>query len=123
MPPSGGAPPQAAATVSAAGATATFDAQAVTREAACASIGACAGFDVEQEAVAVGEDEEVGEPLALRRQQRGPDGAAGGGLGDVVGDEALEEGDPVLAGHLEHGAIGQLGDEGHGADVMLGAGG
>ena len=55
------------------------------------------GLTVQQQRVAVGEDEEIRQPLALRGQQRGPDGVAGPDGFDVVGNEALEERDAVIA--------------------------
>ena len=56
------------------------------------------GLAIQQQRVAMGEDEEIGQPFALR-QSAGPPRRAwpGADTFDVVGDEALKEGDTVIA--------------------------
>jgi hypothetical protein len=52
---------------------------------------------VQQQQIGGGEHEEIRQPLALGRQQRGPDRVTGPSRLYVVGDEALQEGDAVIA--------------------------
>jgi hypothetical protein len=63
-------------------------------------------FDVEEQVVAIGPDEEIEQRLALWRQQRRPDRQ---GAGDVIGDEALKEPAHILSGQADDGAIGERG--------------
>ena len=60
---------------------------------------------VQQQAVAVRQDEEIGQPLALWRQQCRPDRAARHRQGHVVRHKALEERDPILPAHFYHASF------------------
>ena len=109
-----GVPSQAAWTASGAGAIATRGAQPEARQAR-RQHRRLPRIAVEQQPRAVGEDEEIGQIFALRGQQRRPDGAARGGLGHVVGDQALQERDAVVAGDLQHGPVRQVRELAHGS--------
>ncbi|MHC2508316.1 hypothetical protein ACVII1_003554 [Bradyrhizobium elkanii] len=50
-------------------------------------------------------DQEIDDDLALRRQQRAKPGLSRAQLGDVGGDEAVEEVAGVLAGDLDYAPI------------------
>ena len=66
---------------------------------------------VEEEAAAVGglglDGDEIGDDLALRRQQRGKAGMAGLDLAEVGGHQPVEEFAALVAGDLDHAAIGK----------------
>ena len=59
---------------------------------------------VEQQRLALRDDEKIVQVVALRRQQRGIERALRAGLGHVVGDQSLQEGDAIRARDLEHAA-------------------
>ena len=59
---------------------------------------------VQQQAIAVDENEKVSQPLALWGQERRPYGTARLALLHVVGDKALQEGNPVRAADRDHPA-------------------
>ena len=66
---------------------------------------------VEEEAAAVGGrrlgQDEIDDDLALRRQQRGKAGPRRRHLGDVAGDQPVEEFARVVAGNLDDAAVGK----------------
>ena len=66
---------------------------------------------VEEEAAAVGglglDRDEIGDDLALRRQQRGKAGMAGLDLADVGGHQPVEEFAALVARDLDHAAVGK----------------
>ena len=57
--------------------------------------------------------EEIRQPLALRRQQCRPDGMTRSHGLDVVGNQALEEGDTVIALDRYDASFGQRGQLNH----------
>ena len=61
-------------------------------------------------ALAIDENQEIEEYLALRRQQRAKAGVTGGEFGDVVGDEIMQEFGRVGAGDFDDAAILQADD-------------
>ncbi len=60
---------------------------------------------VHQQAILARHDEEIGEILALRRQERGMDETVAQ-LAEVVADQPLQEVHPVGAGEFDKGAVG-----------------
>jgi hypothetical protein len=52
---------------------------------------------VQPQRVVMGEDKEIRQPFALCGQQRGPHGTAGPNRFDVVGNQALQKRDAILA--------------------------
>ena len=76
---------------------------------------------IQQQAVAVGQDEEIGQPLALRRQQGRPDRVPRHRLGDVVRHKPLQEGHAILPADLDHAPFGQRCQSCHEARVGFGA--
>ena len=78
-------------------------AQAVEAEA-LGERGGAVGLDVDEDVGAVGDEEEVEEILALRREQRGIDRAVVEPV-HVVGDEPLEEVAGIGPGDAQHGAV------------------
>ena len=88
-------------------------AQAVHHQAPLRAVGNV-GFDVDQQSVGRGHHKEIGKILALRGQQRRPDDARRLSKGQhVVAEHALQKGQAVSAGHLQHGAV-RGGFTGHG---------
>ena len=61
-------------------------------------------------ALAIDENQEIDQYLALRRQQRAKAGVAGAEFGDVVGDEIMQEFGRVGAGDFDDAAILQADD-------------
>src|SRR5262249_35143072 len=66
---------------------------------------------IEEEAAAVGgvrfRQQKIDDDLALRREQRGKDGLRRRHLVEVAGDQAVEELARVVAGDLDHAAVGE----------------
>ena len=67
-------------------------------------------FHIQKQHIARGNHEEIREPLALRRQQRGPKRLIGPRLGHIIGNQPLQEGDTVLPRDLQNGTVRQQRD-------------
>ena len=65
-------------------------------------------LSVEQDGVALIDQDEVEQVAALRRQQGGIEVSAEGQQVDIVADQALEEGASFLAGHAQGRTVGQV---------------
>jgi hypothetical protein len=79
------------------------------------------GFDQQGLGPAVGHEHVVQEP-PLRRQQCRPDRMTGRHLGRVVGDQPLQELDPIRAGEGDDAAVGEQGEGGEHAGDLGGDG-
>ncbi len=86
-------------------------AQAVDRQS-LEQRAALLGLAVQPAALLAPDDEEVVEQPALRRQQRAEARLAGPERLHVLGQQALQEAAPILAGDGDQGAVGQGGDAG-----------
>jgi hypothetical protein len=73
---------------------------------------------VDQQAAAIGQDEEIGEVFALRRQQRGPDGVFACDERNVVGNQSVKERNAIGARHGKHRAFRQKSKWCHVANVV-----
>ncbi len=69
---------------------------------------------IQQKPLAIGKNQEIGEPAAVRGEEGGEHRLSGRRQSDVVGDQALEKGDAIGAGEGDHAAFGKLGDLCHG---------
>ena len=74
---------------------------------------------IEQQFPVLCQNEEIGQPLALRRQQGRPHGTARHGAGHVVGNQALQEGHAIRTGNHDHAAVGKMSGLCHGIEVVV----
>lgn len=69
---------------------------------------------IEKQPLAVGKNQEIGEPAAMRGEESSENSASRRGQRDIVRDQTLEKGNAIGAGEGDHAAVGKLGTFCHG---------